>query len=75
MTRLIKQQSSTESDAKDEGESYAKDLSVARMVNEIWQEGGVGAFFRGSGERVLYWAPAIGIFLTAYCQFRHLMLG
>jgi hypothetical protein len=49
-------------------------LSPTEMVKEIWHEGGPAAFLRGSKERVLYWAPAIGIFLTAYSQFRHLML-
>jgi hypothetical protein len=62
VTRMIKQQGGDEA------------LSPAEMVKEIWSEGGVGAFFRGSRERVIYWAPAIGIFLTAYCQFRHLLL-
>ena len=65
VTRLIKQQTAGEE---------AEQLTVREMVNEIWEEGGIGGFFRGSGERVLYWAPAIGIFLTAYCQIRHLLL-
>jgi hypothetical protein len=59
VTRLIKQQST------------GGDASAVEMTREIWREGGAGAFFNGSRERVLYWAPAIGIFLTAYCRIRH----
>jgi hypothetical protein len=44
------------------------------MAKVVYAEGGVPAFFRGSVERVLYWAPAIGIFLTAYCRIRHAAL-
>ena len=44
------------------------------MARAIYAEGGVAAFFDGAGERVLYWAPAIGLFLTAYCRFRHWLL-
>jgi hypothetical protein len=67
VTRIIKQQTS--------GGGGDDALSPMEMVQEIWDEGGARAFFRGSSERVIYWAPAIGIFLTAYCEFRHLMLG
>ena len=44
------------------------------LARAFYAEGGVGAFFEGSGARVLYWAPAIGLFLTAYCRFRHWLL-
>ena len=68
VTRIIKQQAMGE-------ELKGEPLGPLEMVQQIYAEGGAGAFFRGSGERVLYWAPAIGIFLTAYCQFRHLFLA
>ena len=58
----------------DDDVAAAAPLSVIEMAREIYDEGGAGAFFRGAGERVLYWAPAIGIFLTTYCEFRHLFL-
>ncbi len=67
VTRLIKQQSAG-------GEDGENDMGPIDMVRAIYAEGGVGAFFNGAGERVLYWAPAIGIFLTAYCQVRHVLL-
>ena len=67
VTRLIKQQSAG-------GEDGENDMGPIDMVRAIYAEGGVGAFFNGAGERVLYWAPAIGIFLTAYCQVRHALL-
>lgn len=66
VTRLIKQQS-----AADAGETR---LSATEMAARIRHEGGLAAFFTGAGERVLYWAPAIGIFLTAYCRIRHALL-
>ena len=50
------------------------DLGPVDMARAIYAEGGVAAFFDGAGERVLYWAPAIGLFLTAYCRFRHWLL-
>jgi solute carrier family 25 S-adenosylmethionine transporter 26 len=66
VTRLIKQQSAAEA-----GETR---LSATEMAARIRHEGGLAAFFTGAGERVLYWAPAIGIFLTAYCRIRHALL-
>ena len=64
VVRLIKQQAAGE----------AEKLGAVGMAKLVYEEGGAAAFFRGSGERVLYWAPAIGIFLTAYCQIRHALL-
>ena len=69
VVRLIKQQASGDAKA---GE--ATKLGAVGMAKLVYEEGGAAAFFRGSGERVLYWAPAIGIFLTAYCQIRHALL-
>jgi hypothetical protein len=64
VVRLIKQQAAGE----------AEKLGAVGMAKLVYEEGGAAAFFRGSGERVLYWAPAIGIFLTAYCRIRHALL-
>jgi len=64
VVRLIKQQATGE----------AEKLGAVGMAKLVYEEGGAAAFFRGSGERVLYWAPAIGIFLTAYCRIRHALL-
>ena len=64
VVRLIKQQQAGE----------AEKLGAVGMAKLVYEEGGAAAFFRGSGERVLYWAPAIGIFLTAYCRIRHALL-
>lgn len=47
-------------------------LGAFEMGKLIFQEGGIGAFFNGSLARVLYWAPAISIFLTGYCSVRQL---
>ena len=66
VTRLIKQQSAAKA-----GETR---LSATEMAARIRREGGLAAFFTGAGERVFYWAPAVGIFLTAYCRIRHALL-
>ena len=72
VTRLIEQRGATRGgdDDRDEWD----DLGPVDMARAIYAEGGVAAFFEGAGERVLYWAPAIGLFLTAYCRFRHWLL-
>ena len=69
VVRLIKQQTQSR-----DVETQSQKLGAVDMAKLVYQEGGVTAFFRGSTERVLYWAPAIGIFLTAYCQIRHALL-
>lgn len=69
VVRLIKQQAGGDAEA-----AGAEKLGAVGMAKLVYEEGGAAAFFRGSGERVLYWAPAIGIFLTAYCQIRHALL-
>lgn len=45
-------------------------LGVLGMAQQIYQEGGVGAFFTGWQARVGYWAPSISLFLTCYCSVR-----
>ena len=47
-------------------------LGVMGMGRLIYEEGGIDAFFAGWQARVLYWAPAISIFLTCYCSVRQL---
>jgi hypothetical protein len=42
------------------------------MAKKIYEEQGAQAFFSGWEQRVLYWAPAISIFLTCYCSVRQL---
>ena len=59
---------------KQQAAGEAEKLGAVGMAKLVYEEGGAAAFFRGSGERVLYWAPAIGIFLTAYCRIRHALL-
>ena len=71
VTRLIEQRGATGGAATIETND---DLGPVDMARAIYAEGGVAAFFDGAGERVLYWAPAIGLFLTAYCRFRHWLL-
>lgn len=47
-------------------------LGVFKMAKMIYEEEGIAAFFSGWQARVLYWAPAISIFLTCYCSVRQL---
>lgn len=65
-TRII-----TQSTNDDEGGEY-EPLGATGMGRLILEEGGVGALFAGWQARVLYWAPAISIFLTCYCSVRQL---
>lgn len=43
---------------------------VLGMARQILDEGGAAALFTGWRARTVYWAPAIGIFLSCYCTFR-----
>ena len=47
-------------------------LGVIGTGKRIYQEGGLSAFFAGWQARVLYWGPAISLFLTCYCSVRQL---
>mmetsp|Transcript_6915 Transcript_6915/g.21679 ORF Transcript_6915/g.21679 Transcript_6915/m.21679 type:complete len:136 (-) Transcript_6915:217-624(-) len=47
-------------------------LGVAKA---ILAEDGPAGFFVGVGSRGLYWAPAIGIFLSLYCSLRQAALS
>ena len=76
VTRLIEQRGATDGNGTNgtSGTNGSGDLDPLDMTRAIYAEGGIAAFFDGAGERVLYWAPAIGLFLTAYCRFRHWLL-
>jgi len=50
-------------------------LGPIAMSRKVYREEGAAAFFSGWGARGLYWAPAIGIFLGAYCSLRQLAIG
>jgi hypothetical protein len=65
-TRIITQDTTTRS-ADDE-----ESLGIVGMAHKVYQEEGAQAFFAGWEQRVLYWGPAISIFLTCYCSVRQL---
>mmetsp|Transcript_7752 Transcript_7752/g.18633 ORF Transcript_7752/g.18633 Transcript_7752/m.18633 type:complete len:331 (+) Transcript_7752:1230-2222(+) len=48
---------------------------AVEMAQRIWAEGGFGAFWTGWQARTIYWAPAIGIFLSCYCSIRQLAVS
>ena len=58
-TRII-----TDASGANEGQSV---LDLGRSIVE---DGGPFALLDGAAQRVLYWAPAIGIFLSCYCSIR-----
>ena len=69
-TRIITQsESGDNSGGEGGGDEPLNALSMGRL---IYEEGGIMAFFAGWKARVLYWAPAISIFLTCYCSVRQL---
>ena len=45
-------------------------VTAATIYNEIMATTGPLGMMQGSVSRVLYWAPAIGIFLSTYCFLR-----
>ena len=49
-------------------------LTPASVVREILQEKGPAGLFQGALQRTLYWAPAVGIFLSSYCFLRQFAL-
>ncbi|KAL9184598.1 hypothetical protein ACHAXT_012568 [Thalassiosira profunda] len=49
-------------------EGDSEPLGVVEMAKKLYDEGGPAIFFTGWQARVLYWAPAISIFLTCYCS-------
>ena len=48
----------------------ADGTSPIDTAKAVLAEQGVGGFFVGAKERVIYWGPAISIFLTVYCRIR-----
>ena len=59
----------------DEDLAKYRDKNPWEVILMLEQEGGVGALFTGWKERTLYWAPAIGIFLSIYCGSRQFALS
>jgi len=51
-----------------------ENVSATDIAHEIYREEGVMGFTTGIVERTLYWGPAIGIFLSAYCSIRQFFL-
>ena len=54
--------------------SGAAPLGPLDVAGRILDDEGPLGFFKGSFARVLYWSPAIGIFLGVYCTIRKFML-
>ena len=50
-------------------------LGIIDMAQKVYEEEGSQAFVAGWEQRVLYWAPAISIFLTCYCSVRQVAIG
>jgi len=48
----------------------AEGLGLVEMTKLVYTEGGVGAFYQGAAERIVFWSPAVGIFLAVYCSLR-----
>jgi hypothetical protein len=67
ITRMINERKSIQ----DAGLSDETDgTSATDTVKAVFSEQGVGGFFVGAKERIVYWGPAISIFLTVYCRIR-----
>lgn len=67
--RIITQVEAGTDGAGDDDEG-SDPLGFAGMAQRVYEEGGPTAFFLGWKQRVLYWAPAISLFLTFYCATR-----
>ena len=52
----------------------AMDTSPIDTARAVYADSGIPGFFVGAKERVLYWGPAISIFLTVYCRIRQYYL-
>ena len=87
VTRLIQQMESADAAldsillSQEEGEALTPAMErnnnvdgPFEMVQKIYVQGGAGAFWSGARERVLYWGPAVAIFLSAYCRIRQSFL-
>jgi hypothetical protein len=49
-------------------------LGAREMLARVLEEKGPEGLFTGAVERVVYWGPAIGIFLSSYCSLRQFAL-
>ena len=60
--------------SEEQGEAVEADsggeVGPLEVALSILQESGPSGFFVGVSSRALYWAPAIGIFLSLYCSLR-----
>mmetsp|Transcript_38567 Transcript_38567/g.121087 ORF Transcript_38567/g.121087 Transcript_38567/m.121087 type:complete len:474 (+) Transcript_38567:17-1438(+) len=45
-------------------------LGFVGMAKEVYAQSGARGFLQGARARTVYWAPAIGIFLSCYCSIR-----
>jgi solute carrier family 25 S-adenosylmethionine transporter 26 len=50
-------------------------VGALEMAREIYATEGAAGFLSGAVSRGLYWAPAIGIFLSLYCSLRQVALA
>ena len=67
ITRMINERKSQAEAGLPEDTEGTSPTETARAV---WDEQGLAGFFVGGRERILYWGPAISIFLTVYCRIR-----
>ena len=77
VTTTIMTRSEGDGASVDGAANGAADGALASPVDvalEIFAARGIGAFATGAGSRGLYWAPAIGIFLSLYCSLRQASL-
>jgi len=49
-------------------------LGLVPMAKRIYSEGGLASFYEGATERLLFWSPAVGIFLAVYCSLRQVAM-
>ena len=75
-TRIIASTESARGEGAGEGgkQLKAEAPTPASIVNEILAEKGPAGLFQGALQRTLYWAPAVGIFLSSYCFLRQFAL-
>lgn len=51
-----------------------ENAGAREMLAKLLEEEGPAGLFTGAFERVVYWGPAIGIFLSSYCSLRQLAM-
>jgi len=52
----------------------ASSEGVTQYLKDLLEEQGPKGLLQGATQRTLYWAPAIGIFLSVYCSLRKFAL-